>query len=302
MLKVLFLLLFTGHYINQVKSQDKILFIGHAYGDPNKRDQKLDPSLIKYLSGIEKTKIIYGGDFIQECNDSTEVSNFKKINSKNDLILIPGNHDLNCENFNHKLNRKEVFNENIFFYLNTNFSSKEKIKEAIDFISNSLNDNSFKNILIFSHQFISSKSDWDLKTNSRDFYSFANIFYDQLEQMLLNKSQKVFIYSGDIGAFSFSPYAYFDTKNNLEFISAGLGNGYNNKIVEITLKGNSVENRFIDLDTKQVESKENYKRWKVKFYQFPKIFAKQLIDKIEIILYCFLFLAILIFWRSKNKS
>ena len=78
MLRVLFLLLFTSHYINQVNSEVKILFVGHAYGDPNKRDQKLSPSLMKYLRSIQKTKIIYGGDFIQDCNDSTEVSNFKK--------------------------------------------------------------------------------------------------------------------------------------------------------------------------------------------------------------------------------
>lgn len=58
MLKVLFQLLFTILCINFSYSQQKIYFIGHAYGSPSKKDSIMDPSVMKFFKN-NNSKIIY---------------------------------------------------------------------------------------------------------------------------------------------------------------------------------------------------------------------------------------------------
>ena len=79
MLKELYQLLFITLFISFSYSQEKLYFIGHAYGNPLLKDQKMDPSVIFFLKD-DTTKIIYGGDFIYDIKDEIEIQNFLKLN------------------------------------------------------------------------------------------------------------------------------------------------------------------------------------------------------------------------------
>ena len=74
MLKVLFQLLFIILCIEFSFSQEKIYFIGHAYGSPLLKDSKMDPSVLTFFKN-NNSMIIYGGDFVQDINNSKEIKN-----------------------------------------------------------------------------------------------------------------------------------------------------------------------------------------------------------------------------------
>ncbi len=73
---------------NQFESQsvDKILFIGHAYGEPGLYNDEIDPSVKKYINTYPTDHykyIVWGGDFINDCNSFSEISNFFNLIPEN---------------------------------------------------------------------------------------------------------------------------------------------------------------------------------------------------------------------------
>ena len=271
MLKELYQLLFITLFISFSYSQEKLYFIGHAYGNPLLKDQKMDPSVIFFLKD-DTTKIIYGGDFIYDIKDEIEIQNFLKFNKERDYVLIPGNHDVKWKPFKHQKNRFEIIGKNLFIYLNTNFGDINEVQNSVDFVIQTIRKKKFKNILIFSHQLFYSKSNFDIRTNSRDNYELPNLFYDNIFEFLINENTNIYIYSGDIGAFKYTPYCYFNKIKNLSFYSSGLGNGFNNYCIEIKIDRNdNVSNSFVDLNTSKREKSERFSSWKVWLYQFPKL-------------------------------
>ena len=73
MLKGFYLPLFLILSISFSFSQEKILFVGHVYGNSNLNDKKLDFLLINFLNVNKNDKIIYGGDFIYDIKDTIEI-------------------------------------------------------------------------------------------------------------------------------------------------------------------------------------------------------------------------------------
>lgn len=285
MLKGLFLLLFINLYINFSFSQEKIYFIGHAYGSPLINDNKMDPSVLNFFKK-NNSKLIYGGDFVQSVNNPKEIEEFLNFNSNRDYILIAGNHDVSFEAFDHQKNTYEITNRNLFIYLNTNFKTESQVDESIDFLRKTIHINDFKNVLIFSHQLFFSKSKYDIKTNSREYYSKANKFYDSILGYLKGVRKDVYLYSGDIGAFKYNPYAYYNKIDNITYLATGLGNGSKNTCIEILINPNGkINNSFIDLDNEKRYSPEKFLRWKVKLYQLPKLLLFFIKDSYLIIIF-----------------
>jgi len=269
MLKVFYQLLLICLFINLSFSQEKILFVGHAYGNPLEKDLIVDPTLKEFLKD-KNYKLIYGGDFVQ-LNEEEEIQNFLEFNSKFNYVLVPGNHDVNIKIFDHQKIRFETYNNSLFIYLNTNFNNPKNIKEAVSVIKKEISKN-FKNILIFSHQLFYSESIFDIWTNSRTNYDLCNKFYKEVINHLKASNKNIFIYSGDIGAFKSIPYAYFHKNKNIEYFAVGLGNGINNKAIEIQLsESDEVINKFIDLNSSTREDPDKYSRLRIKLYQLPKL-------------------------------
>ena len=238
--------------INPLNSSgEEILFIGHAYGNPhNLTDEKIEPSVLNFINNTDTSLykyIVWGGDFIENCKNETEINNFlefvpKKILAKS--IFLFGNHEFLCYDntkFNFiKKNENQVIRIKDYdlFLINSNFENINQVDRAIEIVKESSKK------IIFTHQVVFSPNNWFLRTNSRDFYSLGNIFYDKL----IARKDKFTLISGDIGAFKRMPYlVYFnDSENNL--VASGLGNSSNNYIVSLKIDQNNLSFFKINLD------------------------------------------------------
>ena len=236
------------------KQSDNILFIGHAYGSPLFDDEKMDLSVINFLKNNSTKKykfIVWGGDFIDNCNNSNEVKNFYNsipLEVFEKSIFIWGNHELKCyDNDVLAFVRKDenkVINLHGFdiYFLNTNLDSISNTYPILKQINTS------KKKILFTHQVIFSKSNWILRTNSRDFYDQANLFFDKI-----NLDKDLTIVTGDVGAIKGTPSLSYYKKNDANLLSSGLGNGNQNFAIEIEL--NPQEIKFYKLNLDNNESK-----------------------------------------------
>ena len=234
---------------------DNILFIGHAYGNTEDYDDKMDSSVINFLNNFSTEKykyIVWGGDFIYDCNNVNEIDNFintlpLEVSKKS--LFIWGNHEFICYNndvfefIRRDENKVIKLNGYDLYFLNTNFNNFSEVESLSKKINLS------KKKILFSHQVIFSKSNWFLRTNSRDNYELANLFF---EKLYLDKN--LTIVSADVGAIRGTPFLSFYKKNNANLLSSGLGNGKRNYAIEIKVGMNSLQ--FIKLNLDNNKAKE----------------------------------------------
>jgi len=238
----------------------------------------VDSTIVKFLNDkkIDFNSVIFGGDFLYDCNESVELSNFLNLVSQHDYKLVIGNHD-NCDNIKKLVSTKfesenyyEILDENLFFYLNTNLRSESQALRLFNFISKKIKLYKPKNIFIFSHQLIYSKSDFYVRVNSRSFYENANLLYDLIFDRYFKSNTNFYFISGDLGAYPYTPYAFYDYNKNFNFYAVGLGNQKNNKGILIDIK-KEVDINFIDFNTYKIEKSFKYYNTFVQFYQFTKL-------------------------------
>ena len=279
-LKLLFISLFilVNFSYSQLK-EEKIIFLGHAYGSHFELDKQLDKVVINLLEKKEEYKIdefIFGGDFIYNCFDAEERENlFNKIKNKN-VSLVLGNHD-NCDSIKKKLklfkgdlNYSRTLNDNLFLYINTSISSDAELSNLILFTKKEIETSKPKNILIFCHQTIFSKNDFYLRTNSRKYYEKGNLFYEFLQEEYKNEKHEVFLFTGDIGAFSFTPYSFYSKDENFNLYAVGLGNKHKKNGIQIDIS-DKLEINFIDLKNQEIINPKSFGKLKMQIYQFPKL-------------------------------
>ena len=287
MLKELFRLLSLILFINPVNSQvneSNILFVGHAYGSHKIKDQSIDNKLLSFIdeqNTLLFEKIVFGGDMIQNCEDDVEISNFIKVLNSNNVNFVIGNHD-NCDkiiqlskNLYSGLNTSEIIGDNLVLYINTSINSDIEVDELFAFISNEIIRTNPKNVIIFSHQLFFSKSDFYVRVNSRKFYDYGNKLYDEIYNNFFAEDIEIYFFSGDIGAYPYTPYAFYDRIENFSFYGVGLGNERNSKALLIEIN-NDIKVNFIDINSSAIEPKENYLKYKVQLYQFPKLILSYL--------------------------
>lgn len=280
-LKLLFLLLTISQTYSQLNNE-KILFVGHAYGSHSLNDKALDPIFVDFSSkyGSKYNQIILGGDFIYDCKDDIEFNNFLEFYNLNQPNLVIGGHD-NCNRILSLIDNKETANyyekkeENLLLYLNTSLNSYEKVDMLYNYVVKTINSQKPKNILIFTHQLIFSESDWYVRVNSRGYYKYANKFYNKLYKNYYKTKDNFYFIAGDIGAFQYTPYAFSDVDENFRLIATGLGNNYHYKGIEIELS-NEVKINFVDLKSAITEPLNKYSKLKVQIYQFPKLILSRL--------------------------
>ena len=93
---LIFLMTTTQLYCQKRHEIKEIFFAGHAYGNSKEKDKTINAELKNFIDKNKNSFIIWGGDFIQDCNDSIEIKNFKNISSQLNNKYVLGNHD-NCD-------------------------------------------------------------------------------------------------------------------------------------------------------------------------------------------------------------
>ena len=271
-LRLLFLTLIIN--LNAQSDDSEIIFVGHAYGSHNTKDSSLDPIFLSHFNKYNYSKVVLGGDFIYDCNNEEELYNLKNFYNNNNVEFIIGNHD-NCDSIfellhNYRDYHHESLNETLIFYLNTSKENDSLIGSYIDYMNETIKEESPKSIVIFTHQLIYSESDWFVRVNSRKFYDFGNKLYEKIYNEYYQKKVPIYFIAGDIGAFDLIPYAFYHKENNFNLIASGIGNRFFSKAVKITIDSN-INIEFVDLITGELEDLKNYSKIKVQFYQFPKL-------------------------------
>ena len=133
--------------------------------------------------------------------------------------------------------------------------------------------------------------------NSRGGYKLANLFYDKLTKKIRNNKNTFHFITGDVGAFSYMPYAYYSEVGNFKKYAVGLGNLKDNKAIQIKLADN-LQINFIDLLTHEVEELNKYSSLRIFFYQMPRLI--QLFIKENLIL-LFIFFCSPILYKILKK-
>lgn len=305
LLKLLFICLTTVVNINYLQAADndsfKILFLGHAYGSHNVMDRKLDSDVIKILENRNYDEFVFGGDFIYDCNDDIEFNNLiKKINPINTKLII-GNHD-NCDKIKNfikdkylSINQKQTVNNTVVLYLNTSIENKFNLDELISFTSDSVKG--FKNVIIFCHQVIFSPNDFFLRTNSRKFYNYGNLFFRFLENSFKGSDKNFYIFTGDIGAFNYTPYSFYEKNKNFNLFAVGLGNKHKKNGIEIII-GETLEIGFIDIENYNIVPPHVYNKLKMQIFQLPKLLLFYIKSNIKICIILFIVIFLLIYFRK----
>ena len=303
LLKLPFICLFiiSSFLLSQTK-KETIYYIGHAYGSHSDFDSNLDKSVIDLIyknKDLKIDEIVFGGDFIKNCNDKLELNNlFDKIKGEN-IKLVLGNHDvcetiINYVNLNQgDLNSYRILNGKILLlYLNTNIKNKNELNKLIEFTNQKIGIQSFKKILIFTHQAIFSKNDFYLRTNSRKYYDYGNLFYDYLMKKYINSKIDFYFFSGDIGAFNFTPYSFTDKNKNFNLYAVGIGNDYNKNGIKITLDNDILIN-FVNLEKLEIVNEIFYSKYLVQIYQLPKLILFNIKENLKLLFTIFFFISIM---------
>tara|TARA_A100000164_G_scaffold376647_1_gene414130 strand:- start:3818 stop:4768 length:951 start_codon:yes stop_codon:yes gene_type:complete len=275
--KLLFLILFINNLYTQSESK-KILFVGHAFGSHQVPDNNIDPLLLKFHNENNKIydELILGGDFIYDCRNNEEFENFYNFFKSNNVNFVIGNHE-NCEQvlslnetFNKRENHYELVGNNLILFLNTSKEDNQEINNTIEYIDKIIEEESPSNIIVFTHQLIFSDSDWHIRVNSRKYYDYANKVYLEIFKKYYKRKEQFYFIAGDIGAFKYTPFAFYDKDLNFNFLASGIGNGNNSLGLLIDIDTN-VDFRFIDLKTLVLYDPGRFSKIKVQIYQLPKL-------------------------------
>lgn len=291
--------------------QENIIFIGHAYGSHNEFDRNIDPSVIKVLQNQNKLNIdeyIFGGDFIYDCKDKEELTNLFQHLIENNISLVIGNHD-NCPDIKKfikkekgNLNYSRTYNENLLLYLNTSILTNVELKKIKKFVEEEVNKNNPKNVIIFCHQVIFSPNDFYLRTNSRKFYNYGNLFFRFLENTYMGSDKNFYIFTGDIGAFNYTPYSFYEKEKNFNLFAVGLGNKHKKNGIEIII-GESVSASFIDIESNDIVPPNVYNKHKIQILQFPKLVMFYIKSNILICISIFIVISFFFYFRKfQNKN
>lgn len=305
--RLVILLLFTNSLLSQSQGQE-ILFVGHAFGSHKIIDNKIDPNLKIFLEKEYNSlfnKIVLGGDFIYDCISDIEYLNFVDLLNKYDINFVVGNHE-NCNrilslsyekygdtNFYEKINNK------LLIYLNTSIEKDNIEFDQLGYIVNLVNKESPKEVLIFTHQLIYSKSDFNIRVNSRKYYEYGNNLFDKIFEEFYGGEITFHFFAGDIGAFSYTPYAFHDSDKNFKYYATGIGNKNNNKGILINID-NQININFVDLDSSKREPLIKYNKSAVQLYQLPKLILFHIKDNFIFILTFFLLIVMYIGYRKIN--
>lgn len=268
---------------NQKQSQPYSFFAaGHAYGNPQKGDNNegiYQPfkNKFNYINNDENIELgFFLGDVVWKPNKwDTALKDIAQL--KPEIYYARGNHDGKLKPFEERFGKSYksfLKNGDLFIILDANIDNWNIDNEQLTFFRNEIRNKGLnaRNIFVFTHQVI-----W--WTNNKFSKPFPNSiknkdkdlnYWSVIEPLLRGLNKPVFLFAGDVGAFSkekrgkdhIIEYAYFE-HNNIKYISTGMGGGVRDNFVitDIDADGN-VDFRLIHLNGDDINSLGNLKDYK----------------------------------------
>lgn len=259
------------------KLEHSFFIAGHAYGDPDQQAKNVglhEPfkDKIEFINSQESMKhgfllgdVVWGQNFWKRTKE--DIDKFKMP-----IHVSRGNHDGKLEFFEKLFGKsyKKFFVKNdLFIILDLNLDHWNITGDQLTFLRNALRNDGKKasNIFIFSHQVLwynKEKFSEPVPNSLYDRSSETN-YWTEIEPLLSATKNPVFVFAGDVGAFSMErrkrkniiEYSYFK-ENDITYISSGMGGKVRDNIVIIDVyNDNSVEFRLIHLNGDDINSLGN---------------------------------------------
>ncbi|MCA1760120.1 MAG: T9SS type A sorting domain-containing protein, partial [Bacteroidales bacterium] len=128
------------------------------------------------------------------------------------------------------------FQNDLFIVLDPNIDGWNISGEQMDFLKLSLNDSSehVDNIFVFFHQLLWWKNSsiyTSYRPNSFEGKADTINFWSEVEPLLSNLSNEVFMFAGDVGAGSWAADFMHDKYGNISLIASGMGEGEGDNFV-----------------------------------------------------------------------
>jgi calcineurin-like phosphoesterase family protein len=247
---------------------------GHTYGDPREKNNNIGlykPFKEKILFINNQKKLKQGfllGDVVWMPKNWPEaIEDTSKFNMP--IKVVRGNHDGKLEKFEEyfgKSYKKFFIGKDLFIVLDPNLDHWNISGDQLVFLRNTLRIDGKKanNIFIFTHQLIwyNEENFSKPKPNSTYGKDEKTNFWPVIEPLLKSQEKPVFIFSGDVGAFS-KEYRrrdhiieyYYHNYDNITFIASGMGGGTRDNFVIIdVLNDASVKFRFIHINAEDINS------------------------------------------------
>ena len=234
--------IFENCNIDQIKfiPKNSTVVIGHAYGSPlNANKESFIAKKIELFFNQNKEnikRVIFTGDIFWEPSIKKWNKLFNDYNKVFQMHIAPGNHEVDLlskidifkmSNFrSDEYYKLDIYNEGYYFIENSIINNWELNPELIEYFNNNSN-NSF---ILFRHnipiqelvQFSNSKS-----LMSKNLSTVSNL------QKKLTNINSLTIISGDSGAFKELPRLTCHIYKNIKFITNGIGDIEEDKILVI---------------------------------------------------------------------
>ena len=234
---------FESNHQKIYKNSNKlILIVGHAYGRPGTNYGTISANLIKFLDKNHKKfkMIIFTGDVLSYPSEKRWNNFIEYINKKSQsFIIAPGNHDTGSKKENTK---RDIFKKTFiwdfplkikmnkkYFLVEDTTMDPWKLSKKIFKLIEDIGSQPQSNLHIFAHHVLRPNPEEIANSLEDKPSNLPNYFF--ILNKYTNKFNNIFIFSGDTGAFPNKPRSECLKKNNLFFISQGLGNLDNDEII-----------------------------------------------------------------------
>ena len=244
--------------VEEFGSVDYSFFVaGHTYGTPGGSNVGLYPPFKEKFSLLNADeKMVLGvltGDIVR---NSTEPE-WEAVDADIETLNVPvhfavGNHDVtNPALFETRYGSTYyAFNNgsDLFIILDPNIDGWNISGDQLNFLDSTLtaNASSSNNIFVFTHQLLWWQAEnifSSIYPNSLTGRNESINFWSSVEPLFSDLPNNVFLFAGDVGAFSTGNEVFYHCYDNVRFIASGMGGGVRDNFI-ITDVSESGQVRF----------------------------------------------------------
>lgn len=276
------LLVITG--CKSTSKLDHSFFIaGHTYGNPQEKGETkgLYPPFKEKIPYINEQQDLDMGFLLGDVvwlpkawpEAEQDIAKFKMP-----IHQVRGNHDGKIDFYKEKFGdtyKKFTHKNNLYIILDSNLAGWNISGEQLVFLMNTLRNDGKKanNIFVFVHHLLwHSKEKFPHPIPNSTYGSAPKInFWTRIEPLLQAQEKPVFLFAGDMGAFSkefrkqkgIIEYFYHE-RGNLTFIGTGMGGGKRDNFVIVDVsKDQTVDFRLIHLNGDNIDGLGKLKDYRI---------------------------------------
>lgn len=278
MKRIIFILLTISLFgcSNSRKLSHSFFLAGHTYGSTAEKSKNenlkgLHPPFMEKVSFLNAQPKMTKGFLLGDC--VWKPSHWPEAQKDIESIGIPieivrGNHDGGLKNFENLFGpsyKSYVYKNNLYIILDSNIDGWNIEGEQLVFLMNTLRNDTknVDNVFIFSHHLIWYNTQKFSKPfpNSVQNRKQPSNFWTKIEPLLRLQERPVYIFAGDLGAFSKERRKkdhvieyFYHSYDNLTFVGTGMGGGVrDNMVIVDVFDDGSVEFRLIHLNGEDLD-------------------------------------------------